>query len=65
MFNHNCDKHGHKFEARYNIIPPSAESLGGVNGTAGGVALFIEKLTKEEYIHDICTKCGKIVNGDK
>lgn len=55
---HDCEKHGHKFEPRYDTIPPDYPSR--LDTTIYGACRYIEVLTKKIYVHDICTKCGLI-----
>jgi len=58
IFRHNCEKHGHCFEPRYNEIP-SGYSVERAQGTSleGLRNLMILKV----YIHDVCKFCGRIV----
>ena len=58
-----CDKKGHRFEARYNYGEPRIKSMGeSSNITAQELVNIINSTKSKTYIHDICVKCGKIVN---
>lgn len=56
---HDCRKHGHRFEPRYDMIPP--ENINRLHATVDGACRITEILTKKIYVHDICTRCGLIV----
>lgn len=56
LFPHNCEKDGHRFEARYDEIPIG----GSLSGCWPDQAVEIIKAnTKKIYVKDICTRCGK------
>ena len=47
---------GHKFEARYDTGLPT----GTIKGFKGTV-IQMESLKDKKYIHDICTRCGQLI----
>lgn len=60
LFKHNCETDGHKFEARYDENPADLNdfSMKGSFSIGDTRSLMYYK----SYVHDICTKCGKIIN---
>lgn len=60
MFKHDCNKHGHRFEARYTK-KPNKYSEGMESGKITQRALEMI-LYYDEYVHDVCTRCGKIAH---
>ncbi len=60
-----CDEAVHRFEPRYSeeSTPPPLNLLSGFRGTVYGAEMTLEAYTarKKTYIHDVCTRCGKIV----
>lgn len=66
-----CKKGIHKFESRYDIIPPEAGDLIDSKSelydeeSVEGLVKVIKSLTQERYVADVCVKCGKMVMRDK
>jgi hypothetical protein len=52
---------GHKYEARYEIIPPSHDAMNGMDTTIYGMEQYLKALTKRVYLRDICVRCGHVV----
>ena len=50
---------GCRFEARYDEGAPDLS--GGLEMKSGNPAPFLLALRPKTYIHDICTRCGKVV----
>lgn len=46
---------GHKFEARYDTEPVIYES------ERYGDSAFSDTASKKTYVHDICVRCGQVV----
>ena len=57
-----CADGVHKFEARYDVIPPKVEQFSGIKTSIYGLIDAVKIFTRKKYIRDICVKCGKIVN---
>ena len=52
-----CKHLGHKYRPRYN------SSLDGSINNAGGIsASMVEALKTKVYVHDVCERCGNVVN---
>jgi hypothetical protein len=51
---------GHKFEARYSTHPGDY-SVNKFRGTAQAYASMVEAHSDREYHHDICVRCGHVV----
>ena len=60
IFKHDCNKDGHQFEARYSYEMPAIDIPPARMSHAQFLAI-IESIKTKKYIHDICVKCGKIV----
>lgn len=58
LFPHNCEKHGHRFEGRYDKSPASDKGL-DYEGSQDFLLEYIKANTKKIYVKDICTRCGK------
>ncbi len=59
---HVCGESNHDFKPRYNKIPP--HDVGKIpNFTKDKIYRldWIEAMTKQEYLFDVCTHCGKII----
>lgn len=54
MFKHDCKKHGHRYEARFDSVFPTHLEL------EGSSPAIVEALKTKTYVHDICTRCGDI-----
>lgn len=52
-----CGDYNHRFQPRYNTIPPNADIE--VKGSSYACIEYIKALTKSVYVHDVCVKCGK------
>ncbi len=50
---------GHKYEARYDSRMPDKFEV------EGNYIEAIEAIKTKTYIHDICTRCGHIIGGNK
>ena len=61
MFKHDCNKHGHRFEARY-LEEPNKVLLDKLQSVSGNLR---DILIIKKYIYDICIRCGKIVKEEK
>ena len=61
----NDKRQAHQFEPRYNIIkgPSNLDEVLLINMAPEPLIKLAEKHreVKEEYIHDICVKCGKVI----
>jgi len=59
MFRHNCQKHGHRYEARFDKRFP----VGIMDRLAktGNIPEIIEAMKETIYIHDLCTRCGHVI----
>jgi hypothetical protein len=60
IFKKDCERSGHKFELRYNEVPS------GVNierSKGASVSDIRSLLFYNEYLYDICVRCGKIIRG--
>jgi hypothetical protein len=51
----------HRFEARFDSFMPEGFKAGRFEGSAAGAAMIYERLRTNNYVHDICTKCGVVV----
>jgi len=62
FFRHKCGSDNHKFEPRYDTLPPdNLESLRMFKAIlVGSIVLIIEAMTKKVYAGDICIKCGTV-----
>lgn len=58
IFKHNCDKRGHKYEARYDEVPNEKLLIPGMN-MVGNAEKIKELMILKIYIKDICIYCGK------
>lgn len=54
---------GHNFEARYDIGEPNLSVFKSFSGFQ--VAEMMEALKPKKYVHDVCTRCGAIVERNK
>jgi len=64
MFTYDCQKKGHKLEARYDLIMPpqmSEEMLDEIMCLARDVSELKNKI----YVRDVCTKCGFTISRDE
>ena len=63
---HDCNVHGHQFEPRYDVRPNASLGLSKIDGyTLAFQPELVEKMVTETiYVHDVCVKCGKVVNRD-
>lgn len=59
MFKHDCKVKGHKYEARYDLIPPV--NIDSIEGDSYSITEFIKSVSKKIYIYDICVKCGNVI----
>ena len=50
---------GHKFEARYSITNPALREL--IARAAKIDTFYPESMQDKEYVCDICTRCGHVV----
>ena len=64
MFSHNCQKKGHRLEARYDLVSPAYLSEDQLDVLIM-IAQDVEDLKNNIYVHDICVKCGLTVSRDK
>ena len=51
-----CKDGAHKFEPRYNTIPPVVPTP--YEGSLYGMVTLINAATRKEYVRDVCVKCG-------
>ncbi len=58
MFPHNCEKHGHKYEPRFDHITPTINRCENIDSY---VVNMVRALTRKIYVKDICTRCGKVI----
>lgn len=64
---HSCAEHGHGYEARHSIKPPTKEIIETVSKQkqySGYPSLLTNVLKNQEtkiYVCDVCTYCGDIV----
>lgn len=49
----------HKFEARYDLGPADLSRFESISGRGAGS--FMEKLRQKTYVHDVCVRCGALV----
>lgn len=56
MFKQDCNKNGHRFEARYDITQPDLSWIAAMKSKGS-----FEIAPNKKYIHDICTRCGFIM----
>lgn len=56
----NCNNTFHKFEARYDTRPGNYN--GRIKGHGRAILAYIEANKNVTYVHDICVRCGKIIN---
>jgi hypothetical protein len=61
MFTHNCEKKGHKLEARYDLTMPTHMSETMLDEVMCLVR-DVSELKDKVYVRDICTKCGFTVS---
>lgn len=54
---------GHKFVARYDLGAPDLSWFRSFSGY--GVNEMIEKMKPKTYVHDVCVRCGQIVERKK
>lgn len=52
----------HNFEARYDYGAPLLTNLESKGCSSSEIADIMNASKAATYIHDICTKCGKIIN---
>ncbi len=52
---------GCKFEARYDSELPEGFKLSSYEGSVAGAQALYDAVKTKTYVHDICTRCGKIV----
>ena len=62
-----CERKGHKFEARYSYGDPAfdVETMHGTANQIQAMANVVRASRKATYIHDICTRCGTIVEASR
>lgn len=53
---------GHSYQSVFNRNPPSLDS---VSGSRAGIMELIEKMTRTEYVHTCCTRCGDVLEVGK
>lgn len=58
-WNHDCSKHGHEYEARYDSRPSGQKST-IERGTLEALRLMLEHNAIKTYVQDVCVKCGDI-----
>ncbi len=56
-----CGDNNHRFEPRYDVKPNIKTFKQGDN-TAEEVVSMLNAVSEKKYVHDICVRCGKIVN---
>jgi len=56
-FAHDCQKHGHRYEARYDLGAADLSQFEDFRGSNKS----LEALRKKTYIHDICVRCGDVI----
>ena len=61
MFTHDCEKKGHKLEARYDLVLPAHMSETMLDEIMC-LARDVEELKNKIYVHDVCTKCGLTIS---
>lgn len=61
MFTYDCEKKGHKLEARYDLIMPAHMSENMLDDIMC-LARDVHELKDKIYVHDICTKCGLTIS---
>jgi hypothetical protein len=49
---------GCKFEARYDLSPVDVSGLARLKSFEGN----LDSLRRRTYVHDICIRCGKVVD---
>ncbi len=54
---------GHKFEARYDMGAPDLSRF--IKFNTENVREFMESMKPKTYVHDICVRCGQIVERKK
>lgn len=54
---------GHNYRPVFNSIPPS--TIDSVSGSRAGIMELIEKMTRTEYVHTCCTRCGDVLEVGK
>lgn len=66
MFNlkHDCMKHGHRFEERFDS-QPSNKGIELERGTNEALRIVTEHNTIKTYVQDICVRCGDVVKRDQ
>lgn len=54
---------GCRFEPRYDTVPPTLSTMGldTIKTTVCGMETMIRSMTKEVYVHDVCIRCGKVI----
>jgi len=64
MFRHDCTKHGHRFQARYDRWPNGALGISSLKADSLSTRgdLLTEMVTERRYVHDVCVRCGKVVS---
>jgi hypothetical protein len=65
IFKHDCNKHGHRFEARYDdemadSIVDLIQKIKDCDELTKRMVL-VGAMTLKKYHYDICTRCGKII----
>ena len=65
MFKHDCQKHGHKYEARYDCSAAVIGDLAGLKTSVDAALQAIEKTRSKTYVRDICTHCGHTIEREK
>ncbi len=63
MFTHNCEKKGHKLEARYDLTMPTHISETMIDDLMC-LAREVSELKDKVYVRDICVKCGFTISRD-
>jgi len=48
---------GHNYQPVFNRTPPS--NIDGISGTRQGVLDLVRVMTRTQYVHTCCTRCGR------
>ena len=62
IFRHDCEKHGHRYEARYDKGPSQEFRC---TGHADSILKLAEMHREVTYVRDICTHCGHVIERDR
>ena len=54
---------GHKFQARYDIGAPDLSRF--IKFNTENARDFMESMKPKTYVHDVCVRCGQVVERNK